>query len=256
MNQLKDCRHGRMLFNVNDVYIGRSLQLYGEFSEGECEAFRQLIRPGRTVVELGANIGSHTVFFAKLVGPRGKVIAFEPQRIVFQTLCANVALNDLQNVDCRQQAIGDKAGTVIMPRLDYSKEFNFGGVCVGLAEEGEEVPLDTVDELELSACHFIKIDIEGMEQKAIQGAQKTISRFKPYLYVENDRPDQSDALIKTIYDLGYKMYWHTPPLFNPANYFGNSQNIFGQIVSKNMICIHKSIKQEVDCPEVSMAGFL
>lgn len=71
--------------------------------------------------------------------------------------------------------------------------------------------------------------------------------------VENDRPDQSDSLIKTIYDYGYKMYWHMPPLFNPANYFDNSQNIFGQIVSKNMICIHKSIKQEVDCLEVSTA---
>ena len=60
MNQLKDCRHGKMLFNVNDVYVGRSLQSYGEYSEGECEVFRQLIRPGMTVLELGANIGSHT----------------------------------------------------------------------------------------------------------------------------------------------------------------------------------------------------
>lgn len=253
MNQLKDCRYGKMLFNVNDVYIGRSLQFYGEFSEGECEAFRQVIRPGMTVLELGANIGSHTVCLAKLVGPRGKVIAFEPQRIVFQSLCANVALNDLQNVDCRQQAVGDKVGIVIMPRLDYTKEFNFAGISVGLADVGDEVPLTTVDDLELTACHFIKMDIEGMEQAAILGAQKTILRFKPFLYVENDRPDQSASLIKMIHDLEYKMYWHTPPLFNPANYLGNSQNIFGQIVSKNMICIHKSIQQTVDCPEVSTA---
>lgn len=93
-----------------------------------------------------------------------------------------------------------------------------------------------------------------MELKAILGAQKTIRRLNPYLYVENDRPDQSELLIEMIYNLGYKMYWHTPPLFSPANYLGNPQNIFGQIVSKNMICIHKSIQQQVDCPEVSTAG--
>ena len=87
-----------MLYNEHDIYIGRSLDLYGEFSEGECDVFRQLIQPGWTVLELGANIGSHTVFLAKRVGPSGRVIAFEPQRIVFQTLCANIALNNLLNV--------------------------------------------------------------------------------------------------------------------------------------------------------------
>ena len=253
MNQLKECRHGKMLYNVHDVYVGRSLQLYGEFSEGECEVFRQLVRPGWSVLELGANIGVHTVCLAKLVGPRGRVIAFEPQRIVFQTLCANVALNDLQNVDCRHQAVGAESGTVIMPRLDYTKEFNFAGISVGLTEEGENVPLTVIDDLELGACHFIKMDIEGMEQEAIQGARKTINRFKPYLYVENDRSDRSDSLIQTISDLGYRMYWHQPPLFNPSNYVGNSQNVFGQIVSKNMLCIHESIKQKVDCPGVLTA---
>ena len=54
-NRLKDCRHGRMLYNVNDRYIGRSLDLYGEFSEAEVELFRQIVRPGDIVVEVGAN---------------------------------------------------------------------------------------------------------------------------------------------------------------------------------------------------------
>ena len=96
-NRLKACRHGWMLYNVNDIYIGRSLDLYGEYSEGEIALFRQFLRPGDVVVEIGAHIGTHTVFFAKTVGPTGVVFAFEPQRVVHQTLCANIALNSLSN---------------------------------------------------------------------------------------------------------------------------------------------------------------
>lgn len=97
-NRLKQCRHGMMLYNLNDIYIGRSLDLYGEFSEGEIRVFQQLVKPGQTILEVGANIGAHTVWLAQAVGPTGVVMAFEPQRIVHQTLCANLALNNIFNV--------------------------------------------------------------------------------------------------------------------------------------------------------------
>lgn len=76
--RLRRCRHGPMLYNVNDAYIGAMLDQYGEFSEDENEIFQQLLRPGMTVVEAGANIGAHTVPIAQRVGPRGRVLAFEP----------------------------------------------------------------------------------------------------------------------------------------------------------------------------------
>src|SRR4051812_41890218 len=59
--RLRRCRHGLMLFNLNDVYIGTMLDLYGEYCEGELDIFRQIIRPGMTIIEVGANIGAHTV---------------------------------------------------------------------------------------------------------------------------------------------------------------------------------------------------
>ncbi len=255
MNQLGNCRHGRMLFNENDKYIGRALQLYGEFSEGECEVFSQIVRPGWTVIELGANIGAHTVVLSKLVGDRGVVWAFEPQRIVFQTLCANVALNDLQNVVCRQEAVGEKPGQVVVPNLDYQKENNFGGISLGRysKNQGEEVPVVTVDSLGLSVVHFIKIDIEGMECEALNGSEQTIEKYKPILYVENDRQEKSEALVRKIDSLGYFMYWHMPPMYSPGNFYGNKENVFGSIVSKNMLCFHKSVQHKVDAPRVSLS---
>ena len=94
----------------------------------------------------------------------------------------------------------------------------------------------------LAACQFIKLDVEGMEIMALTGAQETISKFRPIMYVENDRKENSEALIRLIASFGYRMYWHLPPLFNPDNYNKNPENVFGNIVSKNMLCFHRDKK--------------
>lgn len=117
VTMLKPCRHGDMLFLRRDQYVGRSLERYGEFSELEGELFGQLLRPGHVVVEVGANIGAHTVHLAKLVGAGGTVFAFEPQRVIFQILCANVALNALFNVHTYHAGLGSETGTLKVPPL-------------------------------------------------------------------------------------------------------------------------------------------
>jgi len=250
MNELKACRYGQMLFNRHDMYIGRSLQIYGEFSEGECEVFRQVVRNGSTVLEVGANIGAHTVPLAKWAGPNGRVIAFEPQRIVYQTLCANIAINSLLNVHCMQQAVGSLPGSIVVPHLNYQAENNFGGLALGSFTHGEQVPVVTIDSLGLQSCDFIKLDVEGMECEAILGGRATIEKFKPMLYVENDREDRSAELVRTLDGLGYSMYWHYPPLFNPKNFAGHAENVFGNIVSKNMICVHQSRPHKIETERV------
>jgi FkbM family methyltransferase len=245
-NRLRACRYGQILYNVHDMYIGRSLDLYGEFSEGEVDLFRQMTKPGHTVVEVGANIGAHTVFFARQVGPRGRVIAFEPQRIIFQTLCANVALNSLTNVECFQHAVGSAAGTIVVPPLDYTQDDNYGGLALGGFSDGESVPVVTLDSLALPKLNVLKIDVEGMEHSVLTGAAETLNRCRPILYVENDRADRSDELIRLLDSLEYNLYWHMPPLFNPHNFAGNGVNVFGQIISKNMIAVHRTVPQKLD----------
>src|SRR4051794_7022915 len=91
---LQGCRHRRMMYLLADQYIGRSLDYYGEYCEAEGGVFDQLVGPGQIVIEVGANIGTHTVRLGQLVGPGGAVIAFEPQRVLFYLLCANLALNE------------------------------------------------------------------------------------------------------------------------------------------------------------------
>ena len=245
-NKQKECRYGTMLYNTNDTYVGTSFDLYGEFSEGEAESFKQIIKKGYTVLDIGANIGAHTLLFANLVGIEGEIHAFEPQRIVFQTLCANMALNNIVKAYCYNEAVGDIPDSLLVPQIKPWVQTNFGGLSLGNHKVGENVKVTTVDGLNLSNCHFIKIDVEGMEINVLKGAANTITKYNPILYVENDRSKKANDLIRYIASLDYDMYWHQTFLFNSKNYFNNPENVFGDISSINMICIPKSYEYKIE----------
>src|SRR5260370_1945855 len=86
-NHLKACRYGHMLYNIHDVYVGRSLDLYGEFSEGEVGLFRRLVKPGDLVLDVGANIGPHTLFFSPRDCATAPLPPLAPHPPVSPTLC-------------------------------------------------------------------------------------------------------------------------------------------------------------------------
>jgi FkbM family methyltransferase len=167
------------------------------------------------------------------------VLAFEPQRVIFHILCANSAINDLYKVRTFQAAAGGAAGTLKVPPFDYAGAHNFGGIALRDAGEGEDVPVITLDSLNLPSLHLLKIDVEGMEADVLAGARNAIARHRPFMYVENDRREKSERLITLIGELGYDMWWHTPYLFNPDNFSKVSSNIFDTVVSINLVCIPK-----------------
>lgn len=239
-NELRFTRTGPMLYNKFDIYVGGSLRKYGEFSVGEQQLFRAVVQPGSVVVEVGANIGGHTVELARLTGPTGEVHAFEPQRIVFQALCANLALNQLTNVYGHQAAVGAERAVIAVPAMDPRVRSNFGGVSMFNVQAGEPVPMVTIDSVDLPACHFLKVDVEGMEVDVLKGARKTIEAYGPVMYLENDRRERSEQLLRLVEELGYKAYWHLPRLFNPDNFARDGEDIFPNIVSVNVLCLPTS----------------
>jgi len=250
--RLKSCRHGLMLFHANDRYVGRSLDTYGEYSEFEVQLFQRILRPGMVALDVGANIGAFTVVLARGVFPGGSIIAIEAQRILHQVLCANIALNGIRNVRTLQAGAGRERATARAPHIDFSGGGNFGGVALTPAGAGEPVDIIPIDEIAIEACHFIKIDVEGMESDVLEGAAKTISRHRPVLYVENAFTDKSPGLIAQLHDLSYRLYRHVPPLFNPGNLFGHARDIFDGIVSYNMLCVpRESANQPTGAREIT-----
>ncbi len=249
-NGLVKARYGYMLYNKHDTYIGKAIEKYGEFSELEAVIFKQICTEGDIVLDVGANIGAHTLAMSHFVGQTGRVHAFEPQPVIFQTLCANVALNSFTNVSCYNMALSDKEGQVLIPNIDYSKPGNYGGINVQQFEQGHRVPEIRIDKLlNVNRLKLIKIDVEGMEHEVISGAKETIKKHQPVIYMENDRTDKSKDLIELMWSLDYKMFWHMPKLFNPNNYAKDDESMHPNIVSVNMICFPKSAS-------TNLTGFL
>ena len=244
--RLRRCRHGVFLYSLMDLYIGRSLETYGEYCEEEARLYQRFLGPGQVVVDAGANVGCHTVLFAASVGQAGRVFAFEPQRVVFQTLCANLALNGLRNVEAWPVGLASAVGQRVVPPISYDTEGNFGGLSLAEDGPGEAVVVTTIDNLGLDACHLIKIDVEGMEREVLLGAADTISRHRPLLCVENDLREKSEALIGQLLELDYRAYWHVPRLFNPDNHRGEQRNVFGDTVNVNMLCLPREDGRRVE----------
>jgi FkbM family methyltransferase len=239
-----ETRYGRMWALAADRYITGCLSAYGEYCEAEADVFRQLVRPGMTVVEAGANIGTHTLMLARACAP-GRVIAFEPQQRVFQLLCANLAINRVGNVTALCDAVGAAAGTARLPPLDYAAANNFGGIALAAGAdagdwaEGRAVRVTPLDALELPRCDLLKIDVEGWEADVLRGAAATIARCRPTIYLENDRAAQQPVLIAMLAELGYEQYWHIAPLFSAKNFKGASADMTGGACSLNMLCTPK-----------------
>lgn len=240
---LKRCRHGWFMFNRNDQFVGRSLDRYGEWCQAELDILTPLLRPGRTVLDIGAFIGSHTVYFGQQVGPRGRVYAFEPQRHAFQMLCGNVALNALTNVTCLPYVVGRETGWRRLGELSQTMSENFGGTQALVVPAGEPTRTIRIDDLELPRCDIIKIDVEGMETDVLAGASKTLERLKPIIYCENNKKDRSAQVLSELARQGYRIWWHFVGYYHPNNHFGERENIFAANgVEANVLCVHESAR--------------
>lgn len=213
------------------------------------------------VIDVGANMGVHAVPMAMELARQGRtMLAFEPQPVIFQQLFANLALNGLMNVLALPYACGSEPGAVSFTAPDYRREGNFGGVSVsaqGSISAVVTAPCHPLDQIVQEApVALIKIDVEGFELEVLKGAKNAIARSHPAMYVENDRVEKSAPLIQWLLDRGYQLWWHSSPLYNPNNFLGNKENVYGMTGSYNMLCLHRSCNIKVeDFTEITDASF-
>lgn len=214
----RHARSGSILLNRNDVYVRGAIQEYGEFSEAEVDLFREVLAPDDLVVEVGANMGAHTLALAGLVN---RVYAFEPQRFMFQMLCGNLALNSVDNVVARQCAIGAVDGTIRVPCLDPHVVQNFGSFGFHEAyDSGDFVQCITLDSLVFPRLDFLKLDCEGSELQVLEGAATTIAQHRPWIYVEF--AENRAAILALLTKYGYFFARHVPPINREPNFAGKA----------------------------------
>jgi FkbM family methyltransferase len=245
---LKDCRHGRFVLVRGDM-VSSYVDLYGEWSELEVKLFSRLLKPDSVVIEVGSNLGMHSVPLGNIV-PDGRVVCFEPQRPIFNILCGNIALNNLLNVHAHRLAVGERNETVAIASTDYEAPWNYSAfsLSVGFNRDGqffggvesERVEVVTLDQFpdtaDLERLDLLKLDAEGMELPVLRGARTLIERTRPILFVENDKAG-GDDLIGYIRGLGYYCYWYHTERFSWTNYNRAPWKVDG--TDANMVCFPK-----------------
>lgn len=247
--RLVQAKHGAFIYNKNDLFVGRSLERYGEWCEGEIETLLQILEPGDIVIDVGANLGTHAVPMARKVGQAGGVLAIEPQRLVYQALCGNVSLNGLINVVCVNAAAARVAGRTTVPLFDPGVPFNWAAVRADAYEQGEETEVITLDSLQFNRCKLIKIDVGGMETEVLEGGRDLIERCQPLLFVAANPPEGSPELLALIEELGYQAWWHITLHYQADNHFANPENVFGETnPDASLLCAPSSA-------EVAIEGF-
>jgi FkbM family methyltransferase len=181
---------------AKDQGVERSLYETGIYERGTLDFIVKQLNPGDTFVDVGANIGLMSIFARERVGENGKVWAFEANHSTFDILEKNVALNSFSDVLCFECGLGAKRETKL---LYENWEINRGAastVVQGKGAKAAEISILTLDEVanqqEISPT-MIKIDVEGMEEDVLIGAEKVIRLNRPILIVEfsEERGDNS-----------------------------------------------------------------
>ena len=180
---------------------------------------RQYFGDGVVALDCGANIGVHTVEWAKRMSGWGRVVAIEAQERLFYALAGNIAVNNCFNARAMHAAVAAKLGTMRMPTPDYLNPGSFGSLELRRSERTEFIgqPIDysdkaavtigtvTIDSLELPRVDLIKIDVEGMETEAIEGAAASLARCRPVLIVESIKSDKV-RLRQMLEGHGYRLF--------------------------------------------------
>lgn len=226
--------HGSMIVNRNDRCMVTENSGYGvgfqileqsSYDPSEVELLlmllncrRQHFGDGVVAIDGGANIGVHTVEWARHMHGWGKVTGFEAQEVVFYALAGNIALNNCLNARVKLAALGEFCGEIDIPLPNYFAPSSFGSLEIKKRPDTQSIgqtisyesfacntiPLVTLDSLKLERLDLMKIDVEGMEMEVLRGGRATIERHHPIMVVEAIKSDAS-AITSFFTDMGYRV---------------------------------------------------
>lgn len=223
--------YGSIYYFSFDRPIGDSLTLYGQWAMAEIHFSIQFLKLGDTVIDGGANVGTHMLAFANVCGAAGRVIAVEASPDVAPLIQRTIAANDLRAVELIVAALGEAEGTCSFARLSDQEFQNVGMLRVIDELENRdasiEVPVFTIDSLDLARLRFIKLDIEGQELAALRGSTDTIDRLRPIIMVELLNLQASLPIFNMLIAKKYTPFFCSFAVFDPNNHRGERENAFG-----------------------------
>ena len=200
----------KIWIDLNEV-IDANVYYAGSFEPDTERVFAQKVRAGDTVLDIGANIGLHTLSLAHKTGEKGKVIAFEPSRWACERLMKNINLNGYRNIRLENLGLSNvpASGVSLTTRSSYRLD---GKIKV----HSEIADFTTIDsycaEQQILCVDFIKIDVDGFEAKILKGAEQILRQSRTRIIFELgpkyllEAGDSSEELIAYLKGLGYTFF--------------------------------------------------
>ena len=163
----------------------------GYFEEAECVTrLQKIVKPGDTIIDVGANVGRYTLLFSEMVGSNGKVIGFEPDPMNFQVLRENMELNKITNAKLEEEYVTDGKGTVILSNELLGSSGSSMLSCNAATQDlihqvkVDSTSLDEYCQENNILPDGIKVDVEGSEWLVLKGAGQTIKSCKRWILLE------------------------------------------------------------------------
>ena len=179
--------HGYLMPCDLGVFSGRSAYFMRRWYEADTQSLiLSLLKPGDTFVDIGANVGMASLTAARAVGPKGQIVAFEPNPAVARIFAKTMAINRLSNVTLHVAAVGSKNGTARF----FVPDDNHGEGSLGTDFGAREGSLTDVQVMgpttieSLKRCELIKIDVEGWETQVVGALSRAIARHEPAIITE------------------------------------------------------------------------
>ncbi len=183
-------RENHLLNTHTGNYLDYMVFATGSYEPAIAGLITSQINPGSTVMDIGANVGIHTITMGKAAGPNGKVYAFEPIGFLRKKIEENIWLNNLHNVEIIPSALSNQAGKQEI--FFDENDSNLGTASLGKKSEQTNLEIDikvgdeVAQELGISQLDLMKIDVEGFELKVLKGLESTISKLRPRIIFEFD----------------------------------------------------------------------
>jgi FkbM family methyltransferase len=174
--------------------------LGGSYEPEQTRMFEAHVRPGDTVLDVGAHVGYYTLLSAVLAGPRGSVWAFEPNPRNCAFLRRHAEINGCANVRVTEAAVSDAAGRA---RVDFGTGSGTGHLAGDGAIEVETVRLDDFVRERGIAPTAVKVDVEGAERRVLDGARETLARHRPVLFLSTHGAGVHKECLALLREAGY-----------------------------------------------------
>jgi FkbM family methyltransferase len=180
----------RLRFQMKMQWQSHTEYVLGTYEPEFFQVLKHHLQPGDTCVDVGGHLGYYSMLMARLVGPGGRVITFEPVQENLAVLQENIAMNHMENVRLVNTALGRHSGTMTLIRSEaetMSATPSIRAYAVEGAQKQVEVKVDTLDEFfDREGCKpkLIKVDVEGAEIEVLLGASKTLANSRPIVMVE------------------------------------------------------------------------